>query len=193
MTSQETAALMAVLRTAYPAFYKGQTLEEAKMAVQLWDEMLGEYPAEIVTGAVKAFISTGGSYPPSIGQIKDLIRKITEPEEMTEQEAWAIVRRAISNSGYHALEEFEKLPPELKRAVHSPEQLKAWAIDEDFNEGVVSSNFMRSYRAQAAQEREWAALPEDVKKLAIGARKAIGSLPGRREPIDWRKRLEEMP
>lgn len=176
MTRKEMATVMAVLKTAYPAYYRGQTVEEAKMAVSLWAEMMADYSPEIVAAAVKAFIATGGAFPPSIGQVMELVRKLTEPEEIGDQEAWEIVRKAISNSAYHSREEFEKLPPEIKRVVHTPEQLKVWAIDDSFNEGVVSSNFMRSFRACSKAEKEWAALPDDVKQLAVGAGAGIKRL-----------------
>lgn len=86
---------------------------------------------------------------------------------MTEQEAWGLVANALKNSAYHSEQEFAKLPPEIQSVIHDPAQLKAWAIDDNFNESVVSSNFMRSYRARAASIREFKALPEDVKRLAI--------------------------
>ena len=33
-------------------------------------------------------------------------------------------------------------------------QLQSWATDEDFNEGVVSSNFLKAYRTVKEREKE---------------------------------------
>ena len=57
------------------------------------------------------------------------------------------------------MEEFEKLPGTVKRAVGSPEQLRAWALDCSYNESVVSSQFMRTYRIESARKIELKKLP----------------------------------
>lgn len=177
MTMQETAQIMDILAVAYPQFYNGRNAPDQKKALALWSSMFADDDARIVAAAVKALIATDtGSFPPSIGAVKGKIRSITEQHEMTEGEAWGLVFRAISRSSYHASEEFEKLPEMLKRLVGSPNQLRDWAMmDSDTVQAVVSSNFQRSYRARAASEREYKALPPDVKALAdkIGGRLAI--------------------
>ena len=59
-----------------------------------------------------------------------------------------------------------ELPPILQRVVGGPEQLAAWeqVANEDIDT-VIQSNFMRSYRARAQQEREFQALPQDVRDM----------------------------
>lgn len=168
MTQREAAAVMDTLTVAYPAFYAKQSNEEKINAVRLWASMFEPYPVKLVLGAVKAFIATDAKgFPPSIGAIMAKVRKITEPEEMTEVEAWALVAKALRNSIYGSKEEFAKLPPEIQSVLHDPATLKAWAMDPDYNEAVLSSNFMRSYRARAVSVREFKALPADVQQLAI--------------------------
>ena len=170
MTFEETGMVLAILQEAYPNFYKGISGEDAIPMINLWNEMFADHDARTVTAAVKALIvSDTKGFPPTIGQVMEKIRLLTQPREMTEAEAWAIVHKAIRNSAYNSQEEFEKLPPEIQSVVHDPEQLKAWAIDPHFNLGVESSNFKRSYRARAAQLREFNALPESVKQFAISA------------------------
>jgi predicted small lipoprotein YifL len=89
---------------------------------------------------------------------------VTQPEEMTEQEAWALVSKAIRNSAYNSAEEFAKLPPVVQRLVGSPSQLREWGqMDSDTVNSVVASNFQRSYRARAKNERDYLALPSSVK------------------------------
>lgn len=167
MTLEETSAVMDILTVAYPQFYRNQTDEEKLMAAKLWTEMFSEEDVSIVLKAVKALIATDKKgYPPHIGAVKDKILKMTTPEEMTELEAWGYVRKAISNGIYGAAEEFEKLPPIVKRLVGSSNQIREWAImDVDTVDSVVASNFQRSFRARAEKEREFMALPADVKDM----------------------------
>ena len=171
MTREDTIKILSVLRGAYPAFYRDITKQEAESTIALWESMFDEEPYELVGAAVKAFISGDGKgFPPAIGQIKERIRQITQPREMTEQEAWAIVAKAVSRSTYGSVEEFAKLPPEIQAVVHDPGQLRQWAISpaEDI-ETVVASNFMRSFRVKQKHIKEYMALPTEVKQLMLAA------------------------
>ncbi len=171
MTREETIKILSVLRGAYPAFYRDITKQEAESAIALWSSMFEEEPYELVGAAVKAFIAGDGKgFPPAIGQIKERIRQITQPDEMTEQEAWALVSKAIQRSTYGSVEEFAKLPPEIQAVVHDPGQLKQWAMGPaESLETVVASNFMRSFRAKQKASKEYMALPTSVKQLMISA------------------------
>ena len=171
MTREDTIKILSVLRGAYPAFYRDITKQEAESTIALWESMFDEEPYELVAAAVKAFISGDGKgFPPAIGQIKERIRQITTPEEMTEQEAWALVSKALRNSTYGSEEEFKKLPAEVQAVVHDPGQLKQWAISPaDEVETVIASNFMRSFRVKQKVNKEYMALPTEVKRLMISA------------------------
>ena len=171
MTREDTIKILSVLRGAYPAFYRDITKQEAESTIALWESMFDEEPYELVGAAVKAFISGDGKgFPPAIGQIKERIRQITAPEEMTEQEAWTYVSKALRNSTYGSEEEFAKLPQEIQAVVHDPGQLRQWAMSpaEDV-ESVIASNFMRSFRVKQKTTKEYMALPTEVKRLMISA------------------------
>lgn len=170
MNIDETAAVLAVLQTAYPQFYRTITRQQVDATIGLWAELFAEESFEVVKAAVKAYIVTDTKgFPPHIGAIKEAIRKLTQPEEMTEMEAWGHVAKALRNSGYHSAAEFEKLPPVVQRIVGSPSQLREWAMmDTDTVQSVVQSNFMRSYKARAAGERELLALPPQVREMMGG-------------------------
>ena len=171
MTREDTIKILSVLRGAYPAFYRDITKQEAESTIALWESMFDEEPYELVGAAVKAFISGDSKgFPPAIGQIKERIRQITTPEEMTEQEAWSYVSKALRNSTYGAQEEFAKLPQEIQAVVHDPSQLKQWAMSPtDEVETVIASNFMRSFRAKQKSTKEYMALPTEVKRMMISA------------------------
>ena len=171
MTREETIKILAVLRGAYPAFYRDITKQEAESTIALWMSMFDEEQYELVGAAVKAFIAGDNKgFPPSIGQVKERIRQITQPEEMTEQEAWALVSKALRNATYGSEEEFAKLPPEVQAVVHDPGQLRQWAMSPaDTVETVIASNFMRSFKVKQKVNREFTALPTSVKQLMISA------------------------
>lgn len=167
MTREETIKVLAVLKAAYPAFYRGMKADELNGIVNLWASQFEGDDYKTVGAAVQAHIATDTKgYPPHIGAIKEAIRKITQPDEMSEMEAWGYVASALRNSGYNSVAEFDKLPPVVRRIVGSPSQLREWAMmDSDTVQSVVQSNFMRSYRARAQHEREYLALPENVREL----------------------------
>lgn len=163
MTRQEALAIMITLKTAYPTFYKNYSKDEINAAVDLWATMFADDPAYIVTEAVKSLMCTL-KYPPTIADVKEKIAMITQSPIMTEMEAWDMVKSAISY--YYAAEKFERLPPILKRIVGSPNQLREWALmDVETVNSVIQSNFMRSYKAKVAQEKEYAMLPESTRQL----------------------------
>lgn len=182
MTREETLAIMGVLKAAYPNYYRDMKRSEAESVVALWEEMFREDDPQVVALAVKAHIANDKKgFPPHIGAIKDAIVKITTPEEMTEQEAWALVAKACRNGTYGAQKEFDALPPVVQRLVGSPNQLKEWAtMDSHELQTVVASNFQRSYRARAAHEREYLALPGDVRQAmeSLAAGFKMPELPG---------------
>lgn len=188
MTKNETLQIMAILRVAYPAYYARQSAGDIDAAVRVWHDMFSGDDARLVSAAVKAYINADTKgFPPSIGQVRDKINLLTNPQGMTEQEAWNMIRKAISNSGYRAAEEFEKLPPMLQRMVGSPNQLREWGMmDIGELQTVVASNFMRSYRVREKSEREVEALPESVKvvMLELSERYMLhdGSEPAKKAP-----------
>lgn len=163
MTKDEVKVILGVLKTAYPAFYKDLSREEAMRVVDLWSTMFSEESAEIVTEAVRALICTM-KYPPTIADVKEKIREISTPESISEMEAWNIVKSAISY--YHAKENFEKLPPLIKKVIGGPSQLRDWAVmDADTVNSVIQSNFMRSYTAIKKREESYFSLPQSTRKL----------------------------
>lgn len=173
MNRDETTAILSIMRVAYPDFYKGISKETAETAVSLWNEMLLEYNAATVTMAVKALIATL-PFPPKISDVISKIMMITQPEQMSEIEAWGLISKALQNSIYNSEKEFINLPPIIQRLVGGHSQLRDWAMmDKHEVETVVASNFMRSFKVRAKNEKEYLALPNVIREK-IGL---IGELP----------------
>lgn len=58
MTNTETAAVLAVIKTAYPRYYESKTKRELQETISLWQTMLAEYAPSVVNAAVKSIIAT---------------------------------------------------------------------------------------------------------------------------------------
>ena len=140
--------------------------ENTTVAVNVWTLALEDYEEQEVHMAFKMYMQSNTSgFAPVPGQIIENIHKLTDSQELNEMEAWALVSKAIRNSGYHSVEEFTKLPPLVQKSIGIPEQLRTWALNENFSEDVVSSNFIKCYRAELAKHRELQKMPQNVRTL----------------------------
>ena len=170
MTREETVKIIRIMVDSYPN-YKPNNISET---VDVWHMMLSDYDYNLVAMALKAYIlSDTSGFAPSIGQLVEKIQKLTKPQELSEMEAWSLVKKAISNSAYDYVEEFHKLPPIIQKCVGSAYQLKCWALDEDFNEQVASSNFARSYRTMVARQEEFVKMPQEIRDVISSVSKNL--------------------
>ena len=65
MNRTETLAVMSILKAAYPAYYRDMKRQDAEAVVNLWSEMLADYPADLVAAAVKSHIASDRKgFPP---------------------------------------------------------------------------------------------------------------------------------
>ena len=163
MTEKEVRQLLAMTQAVYPNYNP----PSREAAVNAWLMCLSEYDNNVVMAAFKAYITTDTSgCAPSVGQLLDKLHAIQNPQELNEMEAWSLVSKALRNGYYGAVEEFNKLPPLVQKAVGSPDNLRNWSqTDTNSIENVVQSNFMRSYRLVVNRENEIKKMPADVRTL----------------------------
>lgn len=168
MTVQDTGKVMDILKGAYPNW------NATRSTAIVWAQMFADDPVELVLAAVKSYIASDTSgFAPVVGQIKKIMIDL-QVDDMNENEAWSLIRKAISNGIYGSVEEYRALPPILQKVVGSPDQLTEWAMLTDGLDTVVASNVMRSYRKEVDRQKFERALPGDV-RLALGsAVKMIG-------------------
>jgi len=174
MDKPETLKILAILRVAYPNFYRAMDTDEYNDTVILWCDLFKDDPFTLVSAAVKTLITTDEKgYPPHIGAVKTTMAKLTEPPYLTEMEAWNLVRTKLSAYATH--EDFLELPEVIQRAVGSASQLCQWALMDMESLPVIMSNFMRSYKTAVTEQRERGRIPKDV--LALMAGKNLTMLP----------------
>ena len=110
MQRKEILGILKVLCDTYD-------FEITDMKVEVWYMALKEFSCKDVQNATFKYIRTG-KYKPKPADIIELIvesKAPQMPEEMSAQEAWALVYKAICNSGYNSAQEFDKLPELVKK------------------------------------------------------------------------------
>lgn len=156
MTLEETVDVLNIIKLAYPNFYgtKGAADLDKREICKLWATMFAEDDFDSVLAAVKTYIATDTTgFGPTVGQLKDLERRLTHREAMTEAEAWGLVSKAISNGLYGAGEEFAKLP----------RSSNVWSGLRRNSESGPGWTALRSRALLLAISRELFALPRNVK------------------------------
>lgn len=166
MTQNEVMKIIAILEVSYPQHYSKLNNEQMKNQLLLWCELWKDTDANLIANTVKSMINGDiNPFPPTIGQINAKAYELFEPKVMTEQEAWNTLYKAICNSGYNAQYEYDHLPLEIK-PLCTPSQLREWAnMNVDTLNSVVSSNFMRSFKAKEKQRIDYDKLPNETKSL----------------------------
>ena len=160
MNKKETAQIIATLKEYYPKDFASTDLVTK---VEAWYLVLKDYDYYTIQNAVISFVAKDTK-----GQLIEQANNIIKEQEKTELEAWEMVYKAICNSAYNSVEEFNKLPVEIQRAVGSADMLKSWSqLDIEQVQTVIQSNVMRSYKVASKQKKEYDVLPENVKKFTL--------------------------
>lgn len=148
-------------------FYPNYQVENKEFTINAWYSIIGDCDYKPMEKALRAYITTDTSgFAPSIGQLINKLHEVQSPQELNEMEAWLLVSKALRNGTYGAVEEFNKLPPLVQKAVGSPDNLRNWAqTDSESIENVVQSNFMRTYRTVVNRAKEYQKMPKDIQAL----------------------------
>lgn len=164
MTREDTKRLLMTVEAIYPNY----KIKDTKITLDAWSEILSDQDAQFIFAALKNYSRTDTTgFAPSVGQLVQGAYELrtANVKQLTPGEAWSMVHKAICRSNYYAEEEFEKFPETIKRAVGSFWQLRAWASDPHFNEGVASSNFYKAYAESCEIEKANALMSPDIKKM----------------------------
>lgn len=165
MTREEVKQLLAIIQAAFPNF----KVADKTTAVNAWLMLLEEYPANDVMLAYKAFCKNDNSgFAPSVSQLISQLEKPKELAVMDDAKAWDLVKKAIMRSTYHSQEEFDRLPPTIQKAIGSANMLYSWAIDENYADGVISSQFLKNYRQVCQRQKDYDRLPRELQNRVEG-------------------------
>lgn len=166
MTKDETKKLLMMIEAAYPQ----SKFENPAETIAAWHFLLEEYPANVVMAALQIYVKTNNTgFAPSVSQIIGCMHKPSEVEQLSEGEAWYLVKQAIRDSGYHAQERFDELPPLVQRAVGGASMLHQWGqTDSDTVNTVIMSNFQRTYRAVLSKQDFNNKVPEQISDVVKG-------------------------
>lgn len=159
MTFKEFGQLADAIKTYFPR----DNMLPTPAAMELWYDMLKDIDYQTAYIGLKNHVATS-KFAPTIADIRNGVA-IKQPHELNEMEAWVLVSKAIRNSSYNSVDEYAKLPPAVQKAVGLPDQLRIWAIDENYNEEVVMSQFQRCYRTELKRQEEIQKLPSEVQRL----------------------------
>lgn len=173
MTRDDTVKLIKIMTDTYPNYHP----ENISDTANTWAVVLREYDfGEIKKGLMSFMLTDKSGFAPSIGQIVNLAKRADDENGL---EAWGKVRDAVRNSYYYSEREFATLPDDVKRAVGTPGQLRAWSIiDSNAFETVAQSQFLKMYAAEVKKTAENKKLPHALKM----ERKEIEALPEIEEP-----------
>lgn len=172
MTREETKELLMMIRAIYPNF----NVRPAEMTptINAWYLMLEEYSPEDVKAALKIYVKTNDTgFAPSVSQLIGSMYKPLENDQLSEGEAWQLVKNAIQGSNYHAEENYQELPEIIQQAVGGPAMLRQWGMtDSDEVNTVIMSNFQRTYRDLLSKQKFAAKIPaaitEKLRQARIG-------------------------
>ena len=175
MTKEEFKMIAAGLR----ATYRRDKLLDDPESFRIWYELLKDLSYEMASAAAQAYMMTE-HFPPAPADIrKKALELVTAGTEISEGEAWYMVRRAIANGIYGSELEFRQLPEDIQKAVGTHKQLKIWAMDENFNESVIQSQFLRSYRQIRERRKRTDLLPASMQdRIAQLTARTVARLEG---------------
>lgn len=155
MNRDDVKKLLLVIQALYPNWKP----DDMKLTLDAWFVMIQDRDNGVMQRALKWHTEADTSgFAPTVGQLLDRYRRLTEGETISASEAWAKVRYAISNSAYYAEREFRELPEAVQKAVGSPDALRAWAMTDRDNMGFVQAQFNKNFQAVIDRGREYAVM-----------------------------------
>lgn len=166
MNKQETSNLLTMIMEEYPKSFSVSNPKDLEFKVNLWQDIFADDDYLEVVQAFKIFISNDTKgFPPVPGQLKQYIAQKVMKDALTEQEAWELVRMAITRGTYHSNEEYDKLPDMVKKAVGGSGSIKAWAcLDTYMLDGEIRRDFIRAYRQEVERNTLLFKLPIEARK-----------------------------
>jgi len=166
VNKQETSKLIAMIMEEYPKAFNISNAKSLECKVNLWQRVFADDDFTEAVQAFEMFLANDiKGFPPVPGQLKYYIAQKVMKDTLTEQEAWDLVRSAISRGLYHSREEYEKLPEEVRKSVGGSGNIQAWAnLDTYMLDGDIRRDFMRRYRQEVDRTAMLVKLPIEARQ-----------------------------
>lgn len=189
MNSRDMMAILDKARAFYPAFFEKKTDEALLEIAESWATLFARISTAVFANAFQATILSSKFFP-TPSEVCEKLGATAKQAELTEQEAWGLVREALKRGRSDNGAAWDSLPSQVQRAVGNAGVLRDWALmDAGTVNSVIASNFMRSYRMVA--ERQEAASPPLGLPSADRQQEAF-ALPGVDSSSAEYARLEEL-
>jgi len=175
MKHEDTVKLIGLIVVAYPNFDKFKDESHIRSTVALWDLMFADDDAGLVSMAVEKHIATS-KWPPSIAELRDIMTTVTHPGLIPTDEAWAAVRKLLSQHEHLYSPTDTYLPPLIAQAVDAvgysalKELSRAAARGQSSKAGLDRVAFVQAYEAALQRAKEEAAMPGRLKARLDKAR-----------------------
>lgn len=168
ITKDEFKILIKALKAAFtdPRFLPDTA------AYDIWYEMLKQFDYTTLSQAVYAYLQTE-SRQPTIADIRNKALALLGKASLSGADAWSLVYKALTNSSYNSIEEFNKLPYPVQKAVGSADMLASWAtVNIEEVQTVIQSQFLKSYAVEKERFEAIRTAPDKYEQL-IDSRKPV--------------------
>jgi len=159
--------VLGTIKLAYPNGWKATN---EKQQAELWATLFVDVDRIQVEQAVREYLLEPHEFPPTPGQINEIIKRNTVaiPEHQPVQMAWLQVKRALRNCNYSSEAEYARLPVISQRVVGYHEELKRMAMLSDEQLTFEGNSFRRRYEEILASPWEL----EEVHKMELSQSEA---------------------
>ncbi|GHU57531.1 hypothetical protein AGMMS49975_23260 [Clostridia bacterium] len=174
MTRVEFRDAFAIIKLAYPHFYKGVHDDEIAATISLWYEFFAEFDYLRVCAALKTIISTKKDFPPTVAEVLEAVNFVSGEKVADADEIWAEIIRAIRYYGWYKQKEaMAAISQEARDAVKFMGWRELCASEDPMAD---RAHFLKVYPAILARKKTERQLPQDVKNYiseTIRQKKAI--------------------
>ena len=161
MNQEEALIICTMLEANYQPF------KDLSVATGVWADAFKDVPFELVNAAVKSYMKrTTDDFRPNVGKITEEIDTILNGENLSEMEAWELIRKAVSGStrsDSSAYLEWVKLPRDIQQVVSADQILRWQTMNTNEMDTVVQARFIKSYQKVKEREFKNRVLPEGMK------------------------------
>lgn len=163
MNRAEFSVILAKISRFYPRFYENQPAEKVNYD---WFPYFKDNSFSTVDRAVDACINTL-KFPPTVADIKAQIVESYQQDKPTSIEAFQAISYAVSKSfdRTSATEQYNQLPPILRKIAGSPAFLMDWRrVSTEAFQTVIMSAIRESYAELVRREAKYYAFPAELQR-----------------------------